>query len=197
MRTPFLAAFQSGGFKFNLCVLHFNYEGLKAADLDWHTAQIEAAARFLRDRRERDREEYILLGDFGVGAPSDLVAQVLRRHGFDLPEGLTKRRAQLDGAHYYDQMAFRIARDRLELAGCGAFRYFDAVFRDKEEDFAAYGDLMPEEKANDLWNGGPRDYYVNQWRTWQMSDHLPLWVELTVDFSDQYLDAIRKTAVQP
>jgi endonuclease/exonuclease/phosphatase family metal-dependent hydrolase len=196
-RTPFLAAFQSGGFKFNLCVLHFSYEGLKAADLELHLAQIETTARFLRDRRDREREEYILLGDFGVGAPSDQVAQVLQRNAFDLPEGLTKRRAQLDAAHYYDQIAFRIAKDRMELAGCGAFRCFDAVFRDIDEDFAAYRELMPEDKANDLWNGGPRDYYAKQWRTWQMSDHLPLWVELTVDFSDHYLDAIRKTAIQP
>lgn len=45
-------------------------------------------------------------------------------------------------------------------------------------------------------DGGPRDYYVKQWRTWQMSDHLPLWAELKVDFFDHYLDAIRKTALQ-
>ena len=196
VRTPFLAAFQSGGFKFNLCTLQFSYEGLKAADLGRHVDQIETTARFLRDRRDGEREEYILVGDFGVGAPADLVAQVLGRHGFDLPEGLTKRRAELDAGHYYDQIAFRIAKDRMELAGCGAFRFFDAVFRDKDEDFAAYSEQMPEDKANDLWNGGPREYYAKQWRTWQMSDHLPLWAELTVDFSDHYLDGIRKTAIQ-
>jgi len=195
-RSPFLAAFQSGGFKFNLCALHFSYEGRKAADLERHLAQIDAIARFLRERCDREREEYILLGDFGAGAPSDLVAQVLQRHGFDLPEGLTKRRAQLAAGRTYDQIAFRIAEDRMELAGCGAFRYFDAVFRDNDEDFAAYRELMLEDKANDLWNGGPRDYYAKQWRTWQMSDHLPLWVELKVDFSDHYLYAIRKTAIQ-
>lgn len=195
-RTPFLAAFQSGGFKFNLCTLQFSYEGLKALDFERHHAQLEMTARFFRDKRDREREEYILLGDFGVGAPSDLAAQVLSRHGFDLPEGLTKRWAQLDAERYYDQIAFRIANDRIELAGCGAFRYFDAVFRDNDEDFAAYRELMPEDKANDLWNGGPRDYYAKQWRTWQMSDHLPLWAELKVDFSDHYLDGIRKTAIQ-
>lgn len=195
-RTPFLAAFQSGGFKFNLCTLHFSYEARKAADLERHLAQIEMTARFLRERRGREREEYILLGDFGAGAPSDLVARVLQRHAFDLPEGLTRRRAQLNAGRYYDQIAFRIAEDRMELAGCGVFRYFDAVFRDNDEDFAAYREFMLEDKANDLWNGGPRDYYAKQWRTWQISDHLPLWAELKVDFSDHYLDAIRKTAIQ-
>lgn len=29
--------------------------------------------------------------------------------------------------------------------------------------------------------------FTGSWRTFQMSDHLPLWVELKIDFSDQYL----------
>ena len=33
-----------------------------------------------------------------------------------------------------------------------------------------------------------KDY--NQWRTYQMSDHLPLWAEFRIDFSDEYLTEI-------
>lgn len=33
-------------------------------------------------------------------------------------------------------------------------------------------------------------YYMNEWRTFQISDHFPLWVELNVNFSDQYLDSL-------
>ena len=38
---------------------------------------------------------------------------------------------------------------------------------------------------------GSGDLYASyaQWRTHQMSDHLPMWVELHVDFADDYLDA--------
>lgn len=36
-------------------------------------------------------------------------------------------------------------------------------------------------------------YFTGSWRTFQMSDHLPLWVELKIDFSDQYLKK-QKTA---
>ena len=40
----------------------------------------------------------------------------------------------------------------------------------------------------------PKDvYFTRVWRTHQMSDHLPLWVELKIDFSDQYLKK-QKTA---
>jgi len=192
-RAPFLAAFQAaGGFNFNLCALHLRYDGLKSQQLERHIARLETIGRFLKDRQDREREDYILLGDFGVGAPSDLFSRVLERYGFDVPEALTRRRASLDPQHYYDQIAFRFVEDRLELAGSGAFRPFDAVFRDNEEDFAAYHDLMPAEKAADLWNGGPQGYYASQWRTWQISDHLLLWVALKVDFSDHFLESIRK-----
>jgi endonuclease/exonuclease/phosphatase family metal-dependent hydrolase len=37
------------------------------------------------------------------------------------------------------------------------------------------------------------EYFTGVWRTHQMSDHLPLWVELKIDFSDQYLKK-QKTA---
>ena len=38
----------------------------------------------------------------------------------------------------------------------------------------------------------PEKYFTGSWRTFQMSDHLPLWVELKIDFSDQYLKKQKK-----
>ncbi len=193
-RTPFLVAFQAaGGFNFNLCVLHLRYEGLKGQDLERHRARLETIARFLRDRQDREKEDYILLGDFGIGAPSDIFARVLEKSGFDVPEALTRRKANLNPRHYYDQIAFRKVEDRLELAGSGVFRPLDAVFRDSEDGFQAYRDLMPPEKANDLWNGGPQGYYTDQWRSWQISDHMVLWAALKVDFSDHFIEQVRKS----
>lgn len=39
----------------------------------------------------------------------------------------------------------------------------------------------------------PKEYFTGRWRTFEMSDHLPLWVELKIDFSDQFLKK-QKTA---
>ena len=36
---------------------------------------------------------------------------------------------------------------------------------DKPIAFEAYQELMPEDRANDLWNGGPRGYYTGQARS--------------------------------
>jgi hypothetical protein len=37
-----------------------------------------------------------------------------------------------------------------------------------------------------------RAEYFEQWRTWQMSDHTPLWIELKIDFTDDYLDRLAR-----
>jgi hypothetical protein len=192
VRAPFMAAFEAGTVRLNFCVLHIRHvRGGKDDMPHRHAAELEALARFFRDRQDREREDYILIGDFGVAAPAELM-KALEGQRFDVPEALTQKRAYLTGEKFYDQIAFRIRKDRLEPGNAGTFRHFDAVFRDNDTDFEAYQELMPEDRANDLWNGGPRGYYTQHWRTWQISDHQPLWVELKVDFSDHYLDMIRK-----
>ena len=35
-----------------------------------------------------------------------------------------------------------------------------------------------------------KDYYLREWRTFHGSDHLPLWVQLEIDFSGAYLDKL-------
>ena len=35
-----------------------------------------------------------------------------------------------------------------------------------------------------------KKYYLNEWRTFQMSDHLPLWVALKIDFTEDFLEQI-------
>ena len=52
----------------------------------------------------------------------------------------------------------------------------------------------PKEPTEPDTTHTPKDqYFTSVWRTFQMSDHLPLWVELKIDFSDQYLKK-QKTA---
>jgi hypothetical protein len=39
--------------------------------------------------------------------------------------------------------------------------------------------------------GGQKAGFL-QWRTYQMSDHLPMWCELKLDFSQQYLNDLKQ-----
>ena len=81
----------------------------------------------------------------------------------------------------------------------GAFNFTKSVFR--EEDYEtympyykeAYDKMIEGEKKKGKKNlTTAQSYYSGKWRTFQMSDHLPLWVELKIDFSDEYLKGLAK-----
>ena len=101
---------------------------------------------------------------------------------------------------FYDQIALRTRTKNLEPTGRGGvFDFFEVIYRD--EDYNAYVPLMmsglveddPKNKLTFDASGNPRNedkrraYYCNHWRRRQMSDHLPLWLELKIDFGFEYL----------
>ncbi|MEO1334510.1 MAG: hypothetical protein AAFV29_02665, partial [Myxococcota bacterium] len=62
------------------------------------------------------------------------------------------------------------------------------VFRSGPEDRDVYRPFMTKAKKK---KGGALTRYYNTWRTFQMSDHLPMWVEIKVDFTNDYLNSLR------
>jgi endonuclease/exonuclease/phosphatase family metal-dependent hydrolase len=207
-RTPFMVAFQAGWFKFNLCTVHLYYGDDTGAKYDRRVKEIAAISKLLANRAEKIRkkektgENFILLGDFNIVEPGDATMKALTKNGFTLPEKLYK--SNVSESMYYDQIAFMVKKDELEMGpsenNSGVFRFFKSVFRNSE--FSIYDDLMKNKKLRDFHESGkkagqPRTeaqkktYYRNKWRTWQMSDHCPLWVELKIDFSDRYLKRIK------
>lgn len=203
-RSPFLVRFQSGWFKFNLCTVHLYYGDATGPGYERRVKEIDAIAEFLRKRAEADGQNYILLGDMNVVSPDDETMKALRRHKFLLPADLTldadlsRWVSNMGGDKHYDQIAFYVREDELELGpsknNAGVFNYYDAVFgKDLAETYYPLG------RGNEKWPSelaGRAKYYMKEWRTWQMSDHLPLWVELKIDFTDRYLKRIR-AAEQP
>jgi endonuclease/exonuclease/phosphatase family metal-dependent hydrolase len=201
-RTPYLVRFQSGWFKFNLCTVHIYYGDDSGPGYERRVAEIEAIAKFLRTRAGKDGENYILLGDMNVVSPEDTTMKALKKHKFILPADLTldndalRWASNMGGDKHYDQIAFLVRKDELELGpserNAGVFNYYQAVYTDDEAET-----YFPLGKSNGKWPDTPvarKKYYSKDWRTWQMSDHLPLFVELKIDFTDKYLKRIRATA---
>lgn len=67
---------------------------------------------------------------------------------------------------------------------------FTDVFRDEDADL--YKDRVPSrdpERDPKYRAKSPQERY-EKWRTWQMSDHAPLWIRIATDFADEYLERI-------
>ncbi len=197
-RAPYTASFQAGWFKFQLATVHIYFGDDSGSLLERRVAEIRQIAQHFKNLQEKEAGDYILLGDFNIVSPQHQTMQALLDNGFRVPPPLQNFRTNLSKDKHYDQIALRTHDKRLEFGVAGAFDFREAVFR--PEDFEAYFDLMPPpfrdfhvrgtKKGTARNDAEKRDYYNREWITWQMSDHLLLWVELKVDFTNDYLKSL-------
>jgi hypothetical protein len=204
-RAPYVASFQAGWFKFNLCTVHIYFGSDSGEALERRIDEIGKVAAHFKRLQAKEPGDYILLGDFNIVSPQHRTMEALSRNGFRIPEPLQDFTTNLGRNKFYDQIAFKQHERRLEFGSAGIFDFRDAVYRDNEEDFEAYFDSMPPERRDFHTSGRRRGerrtreeqltYYSREWTTWQMSDHLLLWTELKVDFTNDYLTSLKPNHV--
>ena len=192
-RTPFCVAFQAGWFMFNLTTVHIYYGKEKGEEYLRRVAEIDSISSFLSKRAKMENVNYILLGDFNIVDPTDHTMNALEKNKFFIPDAIKKTPTDLFGTKHYDQIAFKIKEGvdmdifSKEFQKAGTFNFFNYLFT--KEELNTYLDYF-EEKYKTAKD--PEKYYLGKWRTFQISDHLPLWVELKIDFSDQFLKGLIK-----
>ena len=192
-RTPFLASFQSGWFKFNLCTVHLYYGSEDSTEMSRRIAEIKGITKILAKKAKQDDVSYIVLGDFNIIGPKDKTMEALLTNGFEIPDSIWDMPSTPFSEKHYDQIAFRSEEGKVKFGNRGGiFNFYRSVFRDEEaetfirkykRDFVKHGD--PEDLDR------MKEYYLKRWRTWQMSDHLPMWIELEIDFTDDYLESLK------
>lgn len=196
-RTPFLVGFQSGWTTLQLCTVHILY-GEDEADNPDRAQEISAVAKFLAARATEGQMEdanLVLLGDFNIYDPGDITMKAITDAGFVIPKELQDVPATNTGKkkRHYDQIAVMPQMWRMEMTGkAGVFDFYNTVYRDVPEDQAAYVPEMGEaynvsSKGKARTKSGKTTYYRTYWRTHQMSDHLPMWIEIRSDYSKEYL----------
>lgn len=188
-RTPFFASFQAGWFKFTLCSAHIVFK--EEPDRPLREDEIRAIAKELRKRAKEEDEVHIFLGDMNIEARDDAGMKALTSNGFLVPEiGTTS----LSGKKHYDQIAFAGPADERRMLEHDVVKWHEAVFT--EEDMPDYEAIAAEIREGDdagvPYANWPAEY--KKWRTHEMSDHLPIWIELEVDYSNNYLRAISELA---
>jgi len=203
-RTPFFAAFQSGWFRFTLCSSHIIY----GDDLGMRAQEITAITKALLKRANKEDQVFVFLGDMNIENRDDEVWQALVDSGMEVPHF---EATNMKGDKFYDQIAFTVngaSTRKTRLLRYGVFDWRNSVFGPAQErDPAAPDDpefvsrvtdadhLIHYEPINAAMRAayGKSAYanfasqYGSNFMTFEMSDHLPIWVELEVDYSDTYL----------
>jgi endonuclease/exonuclease/phosphatase family metal-dependent hydrolase len=184
-RTPYVCSFRASWARFDICTAHIYY-GESTANDERRVNEIAALAQLLRKEVAGEvgdplGRNLVLLGDFNVfNRKTDKTMKALDDAGFQMPPKLRASKTNALGNKEYDQIAYLKRDGRFEMKdNGGVFDLYKSVFRDEDE--AAYADDR---------KGKGKSF--EDWRSYQISDHLPLWVELRSDFSAEYLDDLAK-----
>jgi endonuclease/exonuclease/phosphatase family metal-dependent hydrolase len=189
-RTPYLVAFQAGWFKFVIATVHIIFGSSTAEGLKLRAHEIDTLTSILAKRAKKEDVSYILLGDFNIPDCEDDTMAALQRYGFSVPKAIQQHPTDLGATKHYDQIAFNLKlKEGMTVFSeseqrAGAFNFADVVYT--AADLETYRPLFADKIAGKT-ERQVESYYRTSWRTFQISDHLPLWVELKIDFSDPYL----------
>lgn len=191
-RSPYVAGFRAGWAYLTLATVHIYYGKSVAVD-PRRLAEITAFSKIIARNAAKLSgapqyepgspplpDNLFMLGDFNIFNRQDVTMEAITAAGFVVPEELSA----IPGSNvaknkHYDQIAYHQRLARLKPTGrAGVFDLFEHVYR--LEDEPAYAEERAERPGRNF----------KDWRTYRMSDHLPMWIELDIDDSDAYLDAL-------
>ncbi|MFC1564263.1 endonuclease/exonuclease/phosphatase family protein [candidate division KSB1 bacterium] len=173
-RSPFIASFISGSFDFVMISAHIRWgSGDKA-----RIKPLELLAKTI-DKRRKDKygldRDIILLGDFNIPKMDDDLYRAITSKGLKAPDAIRglDHGSNLAGNKRYDQILHYPSESKSCFTNKAGVLDF---FRDDHKA------LFPGESMT------KREF------TYQLSDHLPLWIQMNVDTIDEKLDQIINSA---
>lgn len=191
-RSPYIAGFRAGWAYLTLATVHIYYGKDVAVD-PRRLAEITAFSQTLSQNAPRlssapqyepgappAPDNLIMLGDFNIFNRRDVTMQAITEAGFVVPSELQSvPGSNVAKNKHYDQIAYYKQLARLKATGrAGVFDFYEHVYRLTDEaDYAKERASKPGRSFKD-------------WRTYRMSDHLPMWIELGIDDGDAYLDSL-------
>ncbi len=192
-RSPYVAGFRAGWAYLTLATVHIYYgKGIavdprRLAEITAFSKTIAKNAGKLSGAPQYEPgaasapDNLIMLGDFNIFNRKDVTMEAISKAGFIVPGELqTVPGSNIDRNKHYDQIAYYRKLARLKPTGrAGVFDFYEHVYRLRDEgDYAQERAEKPGRSFKD-------------WRTYRMSDHLPMWIELGIDDGDTYLDSLQ------
>lgn len=199
-RTPAITGFESGWKKFSIVNLHLQ-PGNSLAHRAKRKQEVKYLLNTIMDKKDGNRlwnDNLIILGDTNLYKNNTDIVDLFTQRDFKECESLKGKATTPSGTKSYDRIFlnvdkyFKLKTNRRMLENGGVFNPFKYVFR--KEDEMDYRKKMLRHKDDPTTLDSPeafQRYFNRYWKVGQLSDHLPIWVEIEADSSIDFLESKR------
>jgi hypothetical protein len=169
-RSPYVASFRGGNFDFVVLTVHVRW----GDSLEDRRKELEMLADWIEGRRQdkyNEDNDIIVMGDFNIPSRKDALFKAITKNGLQIPKALlgTDLGSNLEKDKRYDQILhYPVFAENFTNAG-GVLDFY--------VDDSGIKDLFPGDMTKTEF-------------TFQMSDHLPLWIQINTDIDGQQLQQI-------
>ncbi len=165
-RMPYCASFRAGRFDFVVASAHI-YFGKTKAERAQRAKEIGELAKFIARRAKAERNkvfdrDFFVVGDFNIEKEGDDFFNALVAEKFVMPDKLKSLKTNFNRDKTYDKIVWRKRKSFSPTGKLNVVPFGDVVFREKGK------------------KGCKKE----------ISDHLPLWAEFTINRLTQELDQI-------
>ncbi|HXE37654.1 MAG TPA: endonuclease/exonuclease/phosphatase family protein [Azonexus sp.] len=166
-RTPYLVAFSVGVSSIMFVNVHLYFGDETPESMARRSLETFAVAKWADLRKNSPfsfTRELLTLGDFNMPKcePGDPIYKALTKLGLELPEHSTQIASSISSSANYDQIAFFPETTRKHFTGQKGVFDFDTV-------------IFPN-----LWQNGTNTKDFKAYLRYYMSDHRPMWVQLSI-----------------
>lgn len=170
-RSPYIASFQAGNFDFVLIAAHIRWSDGSES----RVPELQMLADWIDKRRKEqfvEDKDIILVGDFNIPSTTDATYKAITSKGLRLPKALLKPDegfgSNLEKNKRYDQILHYPVYGELFSNKGGLLDFYEG----------SHAPLYPGESMKKL------EF------TYELSDHLPLWIQIKTDDDSFILDQI-------
>ena len=206
-RTPSISGFESGWKKFSVIGLHLQ-PGNATDNKKVRKEELRLLLEVLKGKVENKRlwnENLILLGDTNIYNNNTEIEELVRSFGFIENANLKGKPTNTSLTQSYDRIFLKVDKyfqfynDEDAKDSGDVFNPFEYVFT--ESNCAQYHDIMKEHKNDPstlVDDAAFLAYYKRYWKVNQISDHLPVWIEIEANSSISFLKSKkRKINIEP
>ncbi len=193
-RTPFITGFKAGWKSFAIINVHLN-PGNDADSRKLRKQEIEALVDVIKEKISKKQlwtDNLMVMGDFNIYSDNEDMIDVLTANGFLELQSLVGQPTNVSGTQAYDKIFYRKNKyfniTNEEGDNGGVLKFFDSIYPDTA--FQSYKSYMKDHKEDPSTlnsNDAYKSYYDRYWKRNQMSDHYPIWIEMQIDHSDEFL----------